>query len=353
MSTSEERSLPSPTSLSSREHRLTSSDLSRLLVRSIMQSADQHQQTSSEASSGTQAANMYNHYQQARVPYTAPPTYPQNVAAGTGTENNINNLAHMFGGMGMKNHLQGAAAPYNTSHVFVLPNGQVLPNMAQPTMFAQGQASGVDAAGGMPYLPSAMFPNFVAGANMVPGSLSAYPWPYAIQGDVPDLAGHRRNSWSSNEENGPVTPGLAGTVHPEYYTTIAPMDRSPMVGYYNNTPSPPSMNQSYIPGPMQPMKCQDNKTYELVDLDALTQQYPAIPRAVPALWTNQDDLTLAKCLQNPEGITNIYIRGFLPDTTDKDLEGFAARFGDIESCKAIIDMDTGKCKGSALPCQIL
>ena len=93
------------------------------------------------------------------------------------------------------------------------------------------------------------------------------------------------------------------------------------------------------------MKTKDNKSYEMVNLDELVSRDPTIPRAVPALWTNQEDLSLAKCLQNPEGITNIYIRGFMPDTTDDDLNRWACRFGEIESCKAIIEQDTGKCKG--------
>ncbi len=67
------------------------------------------------------------------------------------------------------------------------------------------------------------------------------------------------------------------------------------------------------------MKCQDNKSYEMVNLDELVNRDPPIPRAVPALWTNQEELSLAKCLQNPEGITNVYIRGFMPETTDEDL----------------------------------
>ena len=321
----------------------------------------QKHQHSSEAPANPQAATMYNPYHQGNVQYAASQGYLRHNPAGESTtEHNIGNLNQLFGNLGMKNHIQGSAngsvdiatmarAQYNANHVFVLPNGQVVPSMAQPAMFGQGHNAGVENAAPMPYLPSGVFPNFV-GTNMIPGQLPAYAWPYAAHGEIPDLAAHRRNSWSSNEENGPATPVVGASVHPEYYTAIAPMDRSPMLGYYNNTPSPPSMSQAYVPGPMQPMKCADNKTYELVDLDTLTQLHPPIPRAVPALWTNQDDLTLAKCLQNTEGITNIYIRGFLPDTTDRDLEGFAARFGDIESCKAIIDMDTGKCKGYVSLC---
>ncbi|KAF7591531.1 RNA binding motif, single stranded interacting protein 3 [Aspergillus hancockii] len=85
--------------------------------------------------------------------------------------------------------------------------------------------------------------------------------------------------------------------------------------------------------------------YILQDLESLTQQDPPIPRAVPAMWTNPSEMTLAKCLENREGITNVYIRGFLPETTDETLYAYASRFGKIDRCKAIVDLDTGLCKG--------
>ena len=161
--------------------------------------------------------------------------------------------------------------------------------------------------------------------NMMSGGLSNYAMPYGISGGMAGYGPARRSSWSSNEDLGAMPP----------------------TNYYSGAPM--MMNQvtaaQYTPGPIQPMKTPDNKNYEMVDLDALVRQDPQIPAAVPALWTNQEDLSLAKCLQNPEGITNIYIRGFMPDITDEDLHGFAARFGEIESCKAIVDQDTGKCKG--------
>ncbi|KAE8144706.1 hypothetical protein BDV25DRAFT_145350 [Aspergillus avenaceus] len=95
--------------------------------------------------------------------------------------------------------------------------------------------------------------------------------------------------------------------------------------------------------PFQMMKTPNG--YILQDLESLTQQDPAIPRAVPAMWTNPSELTLAKCLENREGITNVYIRGFLPETTDEMLYAYASRFGKIDRCKAIVDLDTGLCKG--------
>lgn len=43
--------------------------------------------------------------------------------------------------------------------------------------------------------------------------------------------------------------------------------------------------------------------------------------------------------------TNLYIRGLRPETTDQDLHKMCEVFGKIVSTKAIIDNETGKCKG--------
>lgn len=43
--------------------------------------------------------------------------------------------------------------------------------------------------------------------------------------------------------------------------------------------------------------------------------------------------------------TNLYIRGLKSDTTDKDLLELCQQYGKIISTKAIIDLETGKCKG--------
>jgi NADPH-ferrihemoprotein reductase len=128
---------------------------------------------------------------------------------------------------------------------------------------------------------------------------------------------------------------------PNGYHHYAPMmDRSPMV------PFPTLMSGLPLQQPcLQYQMMKTPNGYIIQDLEALTQQEPAIPRAVPAMWTNSADLTLAKCLENREGITNVYIRGFLPETNDEMLHGYASRFGDIERCKAIVDLETGLCKG--------
>lgn len=242
------------------------------------------------------------------------------------------------------------AAAYANNQFVILPSGQTIPCQS---LYGHGAAPATDQPSQLQYLPSGMFPNFVSNTNMMAGSIPTYGWPYNLQSDVPGLDANRRGSWSSNDENGPTTPAMAMQAHQDYYASVAGLDRPAMASFPYATPSPASIIQPYVAGPIQPMKCPDNKNYESINLDVLTQQSPAIPRAVPALWTNQEDLSLAKCLQNPEGITNIYIRGFLPEVTDQDVHDYAARFGDIESCKAIVDMDTGKCKGSVFQICVL
>lgn len=184
------------------------------------------------------------------------------------------------------------------------------------------QTGGVQDALNQAYFQASNFPTYY-GTNALGNS---FAWPF-----VPATAGmeaQRRPSWSS-EDN--MQYPHVGTQ--EYY--------APAVYYPLNA----GQAHAYIAGPIQPMKCPDNKSYEMANMDELVTREPAIPRAVPALWTNSEELSLAKCLQNPEGITNVYIRGFMPDTTDADLHHWASRFGEIESCKAIIEQDTGKCKG--------
>ncbi|KAK2783584.1 hypothetical protein FQN52_009588, partial [Onygenales sp. PD_12] len=235
--------------------------------------------------------------------------------------------------------LAGMQRPYNGQYLIV-PNGSMFGGIPTTNQCGQSNIQAADQGNSVPYLPTGLYPNFVTGPSMVPGSVAGYTWPYALNGEAPDLSGPRRDSWSSVEENHPCTPGLDQAGQQECYPAIASMDRSPMM-YNYNTPSPPVAQQPYLP--FQMMKGAGG--YVLQDLDALMQQDPPIPRAVPAMWTNPSDLTLAKCLENREGITNVYIRGFLPETTDEMLLAYASRFGKIDRCKAIVDLETGLCKG--------
>ncbi|KAK7958160.1 RNA binding protein MSSP-2 [Apiospora saccharicola] len=82
-------------------------------------------------------------------------------------------------------------------------------------------------------------------------------------------------------------------------------------------------------------------------MDALLTRDPAIPQAVPAVFTPQENMkTLEQSLTNPiPGNRNVYIRGLHPTTDDDTLYKYAARFGRVETSKAIIDTTTGACKG--------
>lgn len=204
--------------------------------------------------------------------------------------------------------------------VMVLPSGQTVPISAfmPPAQNVDQSAYG-----------NGLYNGYLHNNNMAQGGLTSYNSGLGFQPAMADYEAAQRAAYPRNDENAAFAQANAGQdFYPGYPYQAGGID-----------------SQTYIAGPIQPMKTKDNKGYEMVNLDELVTRDPPIPRAVPALWTNQEELTLAKCLQNPEGITNIYIRGFMPDTTDEDLHRWASRFGEIESCKAIIEQDTGKCKG--------
>ncbi|KAK2744827.1 hypothetical protein FQN57_004151 [Myotisia sp. PD_48] len=249
-------------------------------------------------------------------------------------DTNVNVLSQQFSGLNIQPQQAGAKGfpvkaghpmhPHSSSmdmtglqhyphgHYMLIPNG---------SMF-----------GGVPPTPQyGQFP-MRAADQVSPPYFPGYPWPYWPNGDYPDHANPSHNFRASVDDKNPGSPMV--DVQSEYYP---PIDRSSMGGCLFN----PHQPQPYVP--YQMMK--SSSGYVLQDLDALVKQDPPIPRAVPAMWTNPSDLTLAKCLENREGITNVYIRGFLPETTDDMLYGYASRFGKIDRCKAIVDLDTGLCKG--------
>ncbi|OAL40348.1 hypothetical protein AYO20_00084 [Fonsecaea nubica] len=278
------------------------------------------------------SSNAYAGYHQSRMPYNAS-GYPQyNGAMNMTNSNPLSNMQNLKATLppsaSVETEMNAVNRPGYNSPLMMLPSGQAVP---LPNFYGQNQTSTADASQ-LPYVPTGMFPSFIGNTSMATSALPGYGWPYNLASNVAGFDPGRRGSWSSNEENASNNQNVALQGQSDYYNSMA---------YLSTTPA----SQHYVAGPIQPMKCQDNKSYEMVNLDELVNRDPQIPRAVPAMWTNQEELSLAKCLQNPEGITNVYIRGFMPDTTDEDLERWASRFGEIESCKAIIEQDTGKCKG--------
>lgn len=243
--------------------------------------------------------------------------------------------------------LSGARTLYNGQLVYLsngtLPNGALFNGVPPASSFYPATMPGQDQLGQLPYLSTGMYPNVSPNCSILPGTIPGYTVPYLMNNEVQDPAGQKRTSCGSHDESKSVTQPSPDTgTQQEYYpnsTTAPSMDGSSLPSYQYNMAQllgPPCL-------PLQMMKTSNG--YVLQDLEALTQQEPAIPRAVPAMWTNPSEMTLAKCLENREGITNVYIRGFLPETTDEMLYTYASRFGKIDRCKAIVDLDSGHCKG--------
>ncbi|KAK5947530.1 hypothetical protein PMZ80_001682 [Knufia obscura] len=259
--------------------------------------------------------NMNGNYNQ-RVPMGA---YGMNGMQGP--LNNFSNLKSALPSPVTAQHPAAAGRLDQNNPVMVLPSGQTVPISA---FLPPAQSTNEQAA----YHQNSMYGGYMN--NMAQGAMAQYNNGLGYQPGMTEFEPAQRAVWPKNDENAGFN-SSNGAMTSDFY---------PGYPYQSQVD-----NQTYIAGPIQPMKTKDNKGYEMVNLDELVMRDPPLPRAVPALWTNQEELSLAKCLQNPEGITNIYIRGFMPDTTDEDLHQWASRFGEIESCKAIIEQDTGKCKG--------
>lgn len=228
---------------------------------------------------------------------------------------------------------------YNSPFILV-PNSSVFNGVPTVSSFVPNGVSGqADQMGQFSYLPTGVYP------NVNPVVSGGYPsWPYMINYEMHEGTANKQATWNSSD----VQKGTQGenTGQVQYYPSnlVSSMDGSAMPAYSYGGMVAPQLGSLSLP--LQMMKTPNG--YVVQDLEALTQQEPAIPRAVPAMWTNPSDLTLAKCLENREGITNVYIRGFLPETSDEMLHAYAARFGKIERCKAIVDLDTSLCKGYQL-----
>lgn len=91
---------------------------------------------------------------------------------------------------------------------------------------------------------------------------------------------------------------------------------------------------------------QDGNT-TIVDFWSIITREPQIPEPVPAIHSGPDGGrgTLNKILDNRDGTTNVYVRGLQPDTSDQMLQGYGEKFGEVVSCKSIIDASSGHCKG--------
>lgn len=280
------------------------------------------------------------------APYAAATT-------GHGADANIAALAQGFGTMNLRAPSYGStmtastqgSSEYNAHGMHMgsgqpfymqnqmYPNGHMVPNhtasMQHPAMYSQAN----NFLGSQASFQSQGYNNGPLNANWTPRGPS---------GEMPTLITPRRDSASSNEpENLPGTPftGYSG-----YHGGVAVIDRSPSALYgHSGTPSPSQL----APGYGMPHGIGKTATPQgsgiSVQMQMLLNQDPPIPRAIPA--PSSPIKPLDRSLENKHGETNVYIRGLMPETTDEMLQQWGARFGDIQSSKAIIDLKTNLCKG--------
>lgn len=314
----------------------------------------QHTSSSGSGSCQTSSSQSAQYPQEPRTPYG--PRYHQSTnpssidSSGAGLTNlfrglNLQNSRPKFNGskgtapvqMNTNMDWSNTNRAYNSPFILV-PNSTVFNGVPTVSSFVPNGVSGqTDQMGQFSYLPTGVYPNV---NPVMAGGYSS--WPYMMNYDMQDGTTNKQ-AWVSEGQKG-VQGENNGQIN--YYPSalVSGMDGSSMSGYSYGGMVPSQLGSLSLP--LQMMKTPNG--YVVQDLEALTQQDPAIPRAVPAMWTNPSELTLAKCLENREGITNVYIRGFLPETTDEMLHAYAARFGKIERCKAIVDLDTSLCKGYLL-----
>jgi len=309
-----------------------------------------YQQTTTEATFNRAASGTMYAQQAARTHADAQArsaSFAQGQTAGAQNENvPINSILNQFAGLS----LPGATAmPVGTNQIpmagqmFYTPDGQLVyaPGMysaqSLPSV-SEGAYNSYPAT--LPYLPQTAYASFVPGYPTMPytPARSAYYQDRSehLSKDVPGLE-NRRGSYSTNE-SAPGTPYYGSMVHQG--THIAPLDRSP----FGSTPSPQQLSVQHA---KQISKSPPYSVPIGIDIHALVKQYPAIPEAVPAVFTPEENKrTLDQSLHNPiKGNRNVYIRGLHPDTNDHTLALYANRFGKVETSKAIIDTTTGACKG--------
>ncbi|KAF5569246.1 sporulation-specific 5 [Fusarium phyllophilum] len=156
------------------------------------------------------------------------------------------------------------------------------------------------------------------------------------QSEVPGLE-NRRGSYSTTE-SAPATPFYGSWPNREHGPRVH-SDRSAYT-----TPSPHQLLGSHhveATTKAKPSPVSDHV------LDEILAKEPAIPTAVPAVFTPAGQMkSLEQSLENRiPGNRNVYIRGLYPTTDDHTLYQFTSRFGEVETSKAIIDTGTGACKG--------
>jgi NADPH-ferrihemoprotein reductase len=229
------------------------------------------------------------------------------------------------------------ALPGYTQHESYNPGGRLSPGLGSfdQAHYQQLLADRMTPAAAYQNLPVTPQPRPVIPRVEVSGS------------DVAGLADRKSSQGSANDRehsSSPDTPHQVHTSQVDDHVIIARSDRSPQVHYEYRTPSPAYLlpyeqaviNQAvHVPGLNLPV---GKESFKLADL--------GIPLAITAVYDSRASRkSMEASLYNATGTTNVYIRGFSPETNDEMLHAYASRFGNVATSKAMIDNQTGACKG--------
>lgn len=269
-------------------------------------------------------------------------------------------LVGSFGGLNLHGNIHGVNMPAQAAPMPVGPGGPwiasmgnnyhhmgamqafqgvTLPPQGDNQTFVQGHGYGGARFSGPYYgmsVPMGMMPYTPGRTDFQP------PAGRADRGHTEFVPGleNRRGSYSTNEST-PATPYWGGGhTRQELMTRVASHDRSAYT-----TPSPQAFGFPDAPKPV-------SAPIPEATLTALLEKEPPVPKAVPAVFTPPGQMkSVDQSLENRiPGNRNVYIRGLHPTTDDDTLFMYAARFGAVETSKAIIDTGTGACKGYTSIC---
>lgn len=184
------------------------------------------------------------------------------------------------------------------------------------------------------------FVNDVGRMPFTPPAGGYAPQPEFSASDMPSLDERQVSIGSHSDGDHPSSPETLDALKPnqaEQGITVIRADLS-----YNQAPQSP---YHYLPSFEQVQVGKPLPLQQSTDLLHGLGAGAVIPHAVPAVSSRK---TLQESFDNPSGTTNVYIRGLHPDTTDSMLLAYASRFGRVETSKAMIDGQTGACKGYKL-----
>ncbi|KAI9801742.1 MAG: hypothetical protein M1825_003114 [Sarcosagium campestre] len=164
--------------------------------------------------------------------------------------------------------------------------------------------------------------------------------PESSSTDLPSLDNRRSSSGSGNDQDYPSSPMTPETPMIDAFGNIiiSQSDGSLINSYgYEDDSGSHSSNPNVIQmipasalSRLSPSYTENGEAEEVI-IPAPSFRHPSQPRK-----------SLARCLENPFGVANVYISGLHINTTDEMLLGYAQKFGKVSSSKSIVN-EAGVC----------